>query len=137
MLYWNWGPRNMWRHFPHRWQENEDVNYAPIPVNVREEDGQFTLLALMPGVKPADLTVRIEESTLAIRGKTSLSSLTGEPVLEEIVTGTIGRTLNFPSALDPEKIQATLEEGVLSVVLPKAVTAKGKTVEVNVKAAAG
>jgi HSP20 family protein len=74
----------------------------------------------LPGMKPADLTVAIEDGALRIDGHRTCEGSGEETFLcRERRTGRFGRSLQLPAGVDVESAKATLVDGVLEIVLPK------------------
>ena len=117
-----------------RWAEDEEVAYMPIPVDLREEAEEFTLTAPLVGVKPEEISLHIEDDTISLRAEPHADQAeTGDFLMRERYAGKVGRTLRLPVALDAEHAEANLEGGVLTLRVPKAESARAKTIKVNVK----
>ena len=102
-----------------------------LSVNIREEDDAYILSALVPGLKAEDLNIQVLEDALRIEGEYKTSD--GEHLLRELPAGKFVRTLRLPSELDASKAEARIENGILTLSLPKAESAKPKTIKVAVK----
>jgi HSP20 family protein len=116
-----------------RWvTRNQDWNEAsPLPVDVQDEGEAYLLTAFVPGLQAADLNIQIIEDTLSIEG--AYSQHEGEALMSELPAGTFRRTLRLPAALDAEKAEARIENGVLSLRMPKAESARPKIIKVAAK----
>jgi HSP20 family protein len=119
---WNW-----------RWTEHDDLAYAPVSVDVREDGEAFVLSAQMPGVAAEDLKIEIEGDTISVRGEIKADSTEAEYLMRERFVGKVGRTLTLPAALDPDNTEAHLEAGVLTLRVAKAVAARRKVIPVTGK----
>jgi len=96
--------------------DNGTTGWFPA-VSVTEENGDTRISAEIPGVRPEDVKVSVESSTLTIEGQK---------------TGfTFKRSFTLPSTVDAENIKANYEHGVLSVTLPKAEKAKARLIPVT------
>ncbi|MGA2112209.1 MAG: Hsp20/alpha crystallin family protein [Anaerolineales bacterium] len=129
------GPRWALRRRDWRWAEDEDVAYMPIPVDLREGAEEYILTTSLVGAKPEDISVRIEDDTLSLRAEVHPGQ--AEPdefLMHERYVGKVGRTIRLPIAVDAENAQATLEAGLLTLRIPKAASARSKTIKVSVKA---
>ena len=88
--------------------------------------------AALPGVKPEDVDITIENGTLAIRAETDAerSDTDGDSrwLVREISRGTFVRTVSLPNGLEADRAQATFENGVLSLRIPKAEQVKPKQI---------
>ncbi len=122
MRRWNW-----------RWTEHDDLAYAPVSVDVRDDGEAFVLSAQMPGVAADDLKIEIEGDTISVRGEIKSDPAEAEYLMRERFSGKVGRTLTMPVALDPDHTEAHLEAGVLTLRVPKAATARPKVIPVTGK----
>lgn len=112
--------------------EAETAAWLPV-VDIYEEPDVIRLLAELPGVKPADVTISVEGNRLTIKG-------TKEPVAEkaekvhryERTYGAFERQFRLSVSIDSNKIKATYDLGVLTITLPKAETAKLHQIKVEV-----
>jgi HSP20 family protein len=102
-----------------------------LPIDVREEDEAFVLNALVPGLKADDLNIRILDNAVSIEGEFKADE--NEYVLRELPHGSFSRTLRLSSALDAEKAEAKITNGVLTLHLPKSETARPKIIKVAAK----
>jgi len=117
------------------WQPRDSVLGAWMPaVDVLEENDGIRILAELPGVKPEDVKISVENNVLTIRG-------TKDQVAEEKTKrvhryertyGAFERTFALPGTVDAGRIKATYEHGVLSVFLPKMEQAKPREIQVEV-----
>ena len=102
------------------------------PVDVFEDKEGIKLVAELPGVKGDDVKISLENNTLTLRGeKKQVAEETIEKVHRyERTYGSFERTFTLPSTVDSEKIQASFEDGVLTVILPKVEKAKPREIPV-------
>jgi HSP20 family protein len=108
-----------------------EKRYVPV-VDIFETEEAVNVLAEMPGVAREGVEVELENETLTIRGVASASVLEGETVLlQEFEPGNYLRKFTVAESIDQEKIQATMVDGVLSLVLPKVAPAKPRRIEVR------
>lgn len=99
-----------------------------LDVNVREEDDAFILSAMVPGLKAEDLNIQVLDDVVRIEGEHNKDEV--EYLMQELPTGSFQRTLRLPAALDAEKVDAKIDEGVLTLRLPKTESAKPKKITV-------
>jgi len=102
-------------------------------VDIVEHDDRYLLRADLPGVKPEDIAVNMEQGMLSLSGERRLES-TGESDgmrRVERVSGKFYRRFNLPETTDAEEISARSANGILEVVIPKqpAIQARRITVE--------
>jgi HSP20 family protein len=117
-----------------RMTECEQPEYAhryTLSVDLRERDDAYVLTALVPGLKAEDLNIQILEDVVTIEGE--FKGNKDEYLVRELPHGAFRRTLRLPAALDAEKAQAKITDGVLTLTLPKAESARPKTVKIAVK----
>ena len=102
-------------------------------VDIVESEMGITLLADMPGVSKERLTVRVEGDNLTIEGRALIDVPENIELLHsEVRTPNFRRTFTLSRDLDPEKIVATLRNGVLQLRIPKSEQARPKRIEVQV-----
>ncbi len=109
-------------------ETNRDYSLA---VNIQGSDDQFVLSALVPGLKAEDLNIQILEDVVTIEGEYKQDD--SEYLMRELPHGSFRRSLRLPSAVDAKKAEAKIEEGVLTLTLPKAESAKPRTIKVAAK----
>ncbi len=112
-----------------------------FPVDVYETKDQqgYVIEASLPGAKPEDISISAMGDTLTITYATKGEEKVEKPsyVRRERYEGEMTRTIALPTQIQPEKVQATYEHGVLTLQVPKSEAAKPKQIEVKVKKAAG
>ena len=102
-------------------------------VDIYQSDDGLTLLADLPGVKSDGLDVKLEKNILTIYGRTDPTD-TGErnPATTEYETGDYYRAFTLSEEIDQEKIEASLDNGVLTLHLPKSEKARARKIAVAV-----
>jgi len=106
------------------------VTYTPR-VDIAETSDELLLYADLPGVAPEDLDVRYENKELTIDGKVSPRQEGVRYLGHEYGVGHFHREFSIGEAIDPEKICAELQNGVLTVHLPKSDAVKPRRIEVK------
>ena len=119
-------PYHLARRWAARMQEEEPSQ--PLPVDVRDDGDAFILTAYVPGLKAEDLNIRVFEDNLIIEGK--FGNQEGEYLLSELPGGAFRRSLRLPTALDADKAEASIENGILTLRMPRSETAKPKSIPV-------
>ena len=116
-----------------RWtaRSNELESAHPLPVDIRDEDEAYVLQAFVPGLQAEDLNIQILDDVLSIEGE--FSQHEGEALMSELPAGAFRRSLRLPSVLDAEKAEAKIENGVLTLRVPKAESARPKAIKVVAK----
>jgi HSP20 family protein len=107
------------------------------PVDVAETEHELIVKADLPEVKPEDIEVKVENGTLTMKGKREFEKKDETKGYHRIERsyGSFVRAFTLPETIDPEKIDAAYNNGVLTVTLAKKEIAKPRTVKVNVQAA--
>jgi len=108
-----------------------EKQYVPA-VDIFETAEAVNVLAEMPGVSREGVEIELENETLVIRGVVVSEEPRGETVLlREFEPGHYLRKFTVSEAIDQEKIQARMADGVLTVILPKVAPAKPRRIEVR------
>ena len=102
-----------------------------LNVNVRDEEDTFVLSALVPGLKADDLNIQVLEDVVRIEGEFQASE--EDYLLRELPNGSFRRVLRMPTEIDANKVEAKIIDGVLTLRLPKAESARPKKIKVAVK----
>ena len=101
-------------------------------VNVFNDGEDFVLVAELAGVKKEDLDIQVQGDTLRIQGKKTIAYDDGASVhRRERSAGQFDRTLTLPAEIDAAKVSAEYRDGVLTLRLPRAQSAKPRTVAIN------
>lgn len=107
---------------------NSQPEARSLPVDVREEEDAYVVSAFVPGLTAEELNIQILEDTLNIEGEYKQSET--EYLLNELPSGAFRRTLRVRTPLDADKAEAKIDNGVLTLWLPKAESARPKTIKV-------
>jgi HSP20 family protein len=122
-------------HGSFEWPAHETATTAWQPlVDIFEEPDVIRLVAEVPGVKPEDVKITVESNLLTIKGtKAQVAEEKAEKVHRyERTYGAFERTFRLSTSIDPNKIKANYDLGVLTITLPKAETAKPHLITVEV-----
>ncbi|MBI2757228.1 MAG: Hsp20/alpha crystallin family protein [Chloroflexi bacterium] len=123
--------------FPHRmarrWMAAAEPSQSTrfLAVNIRDEDEAFVLTALVPGLKAEDVNIQVLEDIVRIEGNFPQDE--NQYLLQELPSGSFHRELRMPSALEAGKVEAKIADGVLTLRLPKAESARPKTIKIASK----
>ena len=103
-------------------------------MEVFERDGQYVIRADVPGIDPKEVEVSILNDALTIKGerKKLQEVKEKESYYSEAAYGRFERRLALPKGIDPEKISARFENGVLEVSVPLPQPASGKKVQIEI-----
>lgn len=102
-------------------------------LDIYEDNDQITVRTELPGLRKEDISITLQDDTLTISGerKQEQERKEGETYRSERYFGRFQRSVTLPHAVDPQKIQATYKDGVLTVTLPKSEEAKPKQIQVK------
>lgn len=101
-------------------------------IDVRANDDALVFVCDVPGVKSEDLEVTLEEHVLTIRGSRRYDSQGGEHVVLGRAYGAFERSFTLPDYLDDQNLEAKLEDGVLTLRVPKLPKAKPRKIQIAV-----
>ncbi len=89
----------------------------------------------MPGLKPEDITIDVTGETLTIKGESKAEEEVQKRdyLYQERRYGAFSRTIALPGGLQPDKAEATLEDGVLTITIPEAEEVRPRTIKVKAK----
>ena len=114
-----------------RGESTRDVTTYVPRVDILEEADKIVLYADMPGVEKDQLDIHFEDRQLTIRGKVELRQNDMNFVDGEYGVGDFYRTFTIGEAIDAEKISAEIKNGVLTLHLPKAESARPRKIKVK------
>jgi HSP20 family molecular chaperone IbpA len=101
-------------------------------VDIFESEAEITLLADMPGVASENVSIDLHANQLTVSGEVEqLTSEKEEYLLQEFETGIFHRQFTLSDRIDQSSITATVKDGVLRLVLPKAEKVKPRKIEVK------
>jgi len=106
-----------------------------LPVDMYETADQVVVKAAVPGVKPEDIVVTVTGDQLTIKGefKSDEKAEKGNYLRQERRYGSFCRQVSLPAGVEADRAEATFENGVLTLEMPKVEVAKAKTVKVVAK----
>jgi HSP20 family protein len=113
---------------------NERVSAGVFPlINLTEDKDNYYVRAELPGVKSDELDVQVTGNNLAISGERKIAAEdeSARYHRREREAGTFSRMIVLPGEVNTDKVEADLENGVLTIVIAKAEIAKPKQISVN------
>jgi len=130
---WGWDP---WQHFDHLFggllgSPRGDGGRDFPRVNLYEDADGVTLTAELPGVKAGDVDVSVESGTVTLKGERKAVEVEGTRHRREIATGRFERSFTLPYPIDADAVEARAEDGLLTVRLPKAASARTRRIAVK------
>ena len=107
-----------------------------VPLDVVQEDDSFVVRASLPGVKPDEIQVTIEDGVLTIKSETETENeeQNGNFLVRERRTGRFHRRLRLPDTIDVDKAETGYEHGVLKITFPKIEAKKARRLDIKVAA---
>jgi HSP20 family protein len=116
---------------PQLWSQQGSTFH--VPLDLIEEDGQYIVKASVPGVNPEDVEITLTDNVLTIKGETKRESENNEANyhVRERHYGSFMRQIALPMPVDADKVEATNENGVLVLHLPKTEAVKPKRISVK------
>ena len=123
---------------PARTETRERTPDRPVfvpPADIYETRDNIVVMAEMPGVAPDGVDITLERRGLTIRGRNAgpgNEHIGYQRVYNEYADGDYERVFTLSENIDRDRIEATLKDGVLHLVLPKSETAKPRKIELKV-----
>jgi HSP20 family protein len=136
--------------FPARWpfggrarMENEPfwrrqlAGHNEPAIDVAERDDKYEIFIEMPGIEEKDIQLKLANGVLVVRGEKhgEHEEKRKDYVLSERTYGTFQRSLRAPEGVDLDGVEATFENGVLIVTLPKTSEARQREKRIPIKSA--
>ena len=118
-------------------RENRDADRAQVdqfiapPASVIEAGEGYTLELEMPGVTKDGLDISVENNELTVVGQRSLPTVQGTLIHHESRPGNFRRTFELDPSIDADKISAKIEQGLVTLTLPKAEHVKPRKISVS------
>jgi HSP20 family protein len=119
---------------PSRTSETLGEVAAPA-LDIYQTPSEIVVKAALPGVKPEDLDIDITGDTLTVKGESKAEQKVNREdyLYQERRYGAFSRSVALPSGLKLDKTEATMEDGVLTLTIPKAEVVKPKAIKVKAK----
>lgn len=124
-------PRSLDNFFEEFWKPSllsqRRVSYPPV--NISEDDDNLIVMSEIPGMDSGDIELTLNEKSLIIKGKKK--SEVGNYYRQERPTGNFQRIVNLNIPVRSEAVQASMKDGVLTVVLPKSKESRHVTIAID------
>jgi HSP20 family protein len=106
--------------------------WAPA-LDISERKDAYLVTVELPGITPEDLDITMEDGLLTIQGERQFTSESSEQQFHRVERryGAFRRSITLPAHVMAEEIQASFEDGVLQILVPKAEEAKPKRIQVR------
>ncbi|GAB6067423.1 Hsp20/alpha crystallin family protein [Methylothermus subterraneus] len=114
-------------------EETAAAVWAPA-VDIKEEANRYVVQADLPGVKPEDIEVTLQNGVLTIKGERQTEAKEEKENYRRVERfyGSFFRRFTLPESVDEEKIEANYDKGVLTVSIPKKPEVQPKKISVKV-----
>lgn len=112
-----------------------DYDEGQLSIDVFQTPDSLVVKSTIAGVKPGDIDISINNDMLTIRGRREIQEKISEEnyLIKECYWGGFSRSIILPVEVEVEKVEAALDNGVLTVILPKAKSAKQFSIKVREK----
>ncbi len=112
-----------------------DYDEGQLSIDVFQSPENIIVKSTIAGVKPGDIDISINNDMLTIRGRREIQERISEEnyLIKECYWGGFSRSIILPVEVEVEKVEASLDNGVLTVILPKAKSAKQFSIKVKEK----
>ena len=105
-----------------------------FPLEMKATENDYALKAMLPGLSAEEINIRYEDGVLNIDGEyTSISEEGKECLFSEMPVGRFSRSIEIKEPIVVDKIDASMKDGILTILIPKAEEAKPKTIKINAK----
>jgi HSP20 family protein len=121
-----------WRNGQHYEGVTGRPAWAP-PIDISEREDAYLVAAELPGIRAGDVEITFQDGLLTIQGERhDVNAADGQKVHRaERRYGPFRRSITLPSHVDADKIEASAQDGVLQVLVPKAKDVQAKRIEVR------
>lgn len=106
-------------------------NVGGFPIDVYEQGENLQIKASLPGIKPEDIKISVENNTVTIEGESRQDTGNGTARHQEHRYGRVMRSITLPSTVDASKAAANFEHGMLTLTLPRAESARARQIPVT------
>lgn len=120
--------------FEDTFSPNAGTSAVTPAVDVRETPGELTFEVELAGIRPEDVEVIAEKGVLSIRGEKKAQRKEGDESRYHMVERTYGsflRAFQLPQGIEEDKIEASFENGMLTVRVPKSPAQQPRKIQIN------
>ena len=116
---------------PRPWALNGET--AAMPLDITSTTDALVVEAALPGVKPENVDITVENGTLTIRAESAEQRETndGETIVSEIRRGSVSRVVSLPTGLEADNATATFQDGLLRLTFPRAEAVKPRQIRIS------
>lgn len=114
-------------------QADNDATEGQLTIDVYQTENDIVIKSTIAGVKPEDLDVSINNDMVTVKGERKNEEVVenGNYYYQECYWGSFSRSVLLPVDVLPEKADASLKNGILTIRLPKADTTRTKKIQVR------
>jgi HSP20 family protein len=115
-----------------QWQGASTRAWAPA-LDIAERKDAYLVTVELPGVKLDDLEITLEDGLLTIQGERHFTNDAADETFHRVErsSGAFRRAITLPAHVEADEIEASMEDGVLRILVPKADEAKPKRIQVT------
>jgi len=116
------------------WLDN-DYEEGQLSVDVYQTPDKYVVLSTIAGVKPEDIDISINNDMLTIHGKREMKKYIKDEdyLFNECYWGSFSRSIILPTEVEGDKVNAVIENGVLTITMPKSKISKQLSIKVKEK----
>lgn len=113
-------------------EEVSNRGWVP-PVDIQETEDAYRLLAELPGLTKDDINITLENNVLRLSGERKFEKDVKKESFHRIerTYGAFSRAFSLPQQVNPEGVQAAFDNGILTVLVPKAEQAKPRKISIS------
>ena len=113
-------------------QQLMSANFIP-PVDILEDDQNIVVQAELPGVTENDVEIRLENNVLTINGERRLEHEDRKQNVHRIERGygRFTRSFTLPAVVEPERVQANFDNGLLTITIPRREESKPRQIKIT------
>lgn len=121
------------RIFEDTWRTYDDERTGTLALNVHETNDAFVVETAVPGINPDDIDITVHDGTLTISGEFHRVEKKEDVrvLLNERITGKFSRSITLPQTVEVDNVEATFDNGILTLTLPKSPEAKPRQIKVR------
>ena len=112
--------------------ESEYQSQVSFPVDVKAGKDSFEIKAFLPGVLLEDIGIQIVNEVITISGELRVTrDQESDYLLAELPSGKFHRVISLPTTLEAEDVEAVMDGGILTLIVPKAEAVRPKTIKIK------
>jgi HSP20 family protein len=118
-----------YRRMARRWAQDRE---GTLSIDLREHDDAYILSALVPGISADELNIQVLEDVVHIQAERKAEE-NDNFLVRELPAGPLARALRLPAPIDADHVEADVTNGLLTLRLPKAHSARPKQIKIQSK----